>query len=94
MEVAVDKRGNHMGGIKWFYEGAGSAAWAGNLHGIHASPFMAAVVGDIERRFAHVGIPVVPLLLGLWRDGVSLSKKNSIYPVCLMILNVAEALRR
>ena len=90
----MDAQGRHMGGIKWNYEGEGSAAWEGNLHGIHSSPFMKKVMRDIARRFSHLGVPVVPLLLALWRDGVSLSKKNSIYPVCVMIMNVAEALRR
>ena len=36
---------------------------------------------------------MVPLLLALWRDGVALSKKSSIYPVCCMLMNVAEQLR-
>ena len=64
------------------------------LHGIHSAPMMNEVEQDIALRFADCRLPVVPLMLGLWRDGVKLTNKNSIYPVCVRFLNVNEYLLR
>ena len=49
---------------------------------------------DIALRFRNCTWPVVPLMLSVWRDGVKLTKKNSLYPVCVRFLNVNEYLLR
>ena len=80
-------------------DGEGALHWKylpGNtVHGIHSAPMMAEVEEDIKLRFQNTrGYPVVPLILSVWRDGVKLTKKSSVYPVCIQFLNVNEYLMR
>ena len=67
------------------------------VHGIHSAPMMSEVKEDIKLRFpqgTRGGYPVVPLMLSVWRDGVKLTKKSSVYPVCIQFMNVNEYLMR
>ena len=82
-------------------DGEGALQWKyllGNtVHGIHSAPMMAEVEEDIKLRFpqgTRGGYPVVPLMLSVWRDGVKLTKKSSVYPVCIQFMNVNEYVMR
>ena len=82
-------------------DGEGALHWEylpGNtVHGIHSAPMMAEVEEDIKLRFpqgTRGGYPVVPLMLSVWRDGVKLTKKSSVYPVYIQFMNVNEYLMR
>ena len=66
----------------------------GTLHGIHTSPFMREMEADLALRFVDAQLPVLPLPMVVWRDGVRLSKTNGVYPCCAMFVHCNEYLRR